>query len=122
MTKQDRSRYAKLVSLCEGLPEVKSEPYGDHTKFTVRKKTFAYYLHNHHDDGIVAVCCKNTLAEQGRLISLVPELYLIPAYLGPSGWVSLRMDQPKIDWDEVSELVLAAYKLQAPKKLVEGME
>ena len=120
-SKRDAERYRKLRSLCEGLPEVSSEPYGDHTKFVVRKKTFAYYLNNHHNDGIVAVCCKNTPDEQRRLISLVPELYLVPAYLGPSGWVSLRMDLLKIDWDEVSELVLAAYRLQAPKRLVEGM-
>ena len=107
--------------MCSGLPEVFSEPYGDHTKFLVRKKTFAYYLNNHHNDGIVAVCCKNTLDEQKRLISLYPGLYLIPAYLGASGWVSLRMDQPQIDWAELFELVLAAYRLQAPKRLVEGM-
>ena len=120
-SKQETTRYRKLLELCRELPEVSTKPFGDHTTFCVRKKTFAYYLNNHHNDGIVAVCCKNTLDEQRRLISLYPELYLVPAYLGPKGWVSLRLDQPTIDWDEVFELVLAAYKMQAPKKLLEGM-
>jgi len=35
----------------------------------------------------------------------------------PKGWVALRLDIGKIDWSEVSELLLARYQLVAPKRL-----
>jgi predicted DNA-binding protein (MmcQ/YjbR family) len=41
----------------------------------------------------------------------------MPAYIGPRGWVALRLDIGKIDWDEVAELVAGSYRLAAPKKL-----
>jgi predicted DNA-binding protein (MmcQ/YjbR family) len=41
----------------------------------------------------------------------------MPAYVGPRGWVGLRLDVGKIDWEEVEELVTHSYQLCAPKKL-----
>jgi predicted DNA-binding protein (MmcQ/YjbR family) len=42
-----------------------------------------------------------------------------PAYLGPSGWLGLNLAATKnIDWDEVTELIDASYRLIAPKKLI----
>jgi len=43
-------RRARLVESCASLPEV--DVSGDeHLAFKVRKKIFAYYLHDHHGDG-----------------------------------------------------------------------
>ena len=36
---------------------------GDHADLRVRKKVFAYFLNNHHGDGIVSVCIKSALGE-----------------------------------------------------------
>ena len=41
----------------------------------------------------------------------------MPAYVGPRGWVGLRLDVGKPDWLEVAELVLTSYKLVAPNPL-----
>ena len=46
-----------------------------------------------------------------------PKRYYLPAYIGPRGWVALRLDLGKIDWNEVSELLLGSYLLIAPKRL-----
>lgn len=119
--RQTSARFKKLTSLILGLPKTSTEPFGDHTKYLVGKKTFAYYMNNHHGIGIVCVWCKSTMDEQQRLVSLYPETYMIPPYVGHQGWVSLRLDLPQIDWDEVFEVVLAAYRLQAPKKLLEEL-
>ncbi|MFO0938120.1 MAG: MmcQ/YjbR family DNA-binding protein [Gemmataceae bacterium] len=118
---QTTARSKKLSSLILGLPKSTSEPYGDHTKYIVGKKTFVYFMNNHHNCGIIGIWCKNTVEEQQRLVSLFPEMYFIPPYVGPNGWVGFRLDQPNVDWDEVFELVLAAYRLQAPKKLLEEL-
>ena len=45
--------------------------------------------------------------------------FFFPAYLGPSGWVGLDLDaKKKADWNEVTELIDASYRLVAPKKLI----
>jgi len=46
-----------------------------------------------------------------------PDRFYMPAYLASKGWVGLRLDTGKIDWDEVTELVMGSYKLIAPKRL-----
>src|SRR5437879_4797161 len=60
MTKQhsDDRRLARLTTICLALPEATRTPCGTHSSFLVRKKTFAYFLDNHHGDGIVGVTCK----------------------------------------------------------------
>ncbi len=118
---RDRDRLTKLLGFCEALPEI--DISGDqHLAFRVRGKTFAYYLDDHHGDGIIALCCKATFAQQQELVARDPERYHVPAYVGAKGWVSLRLDLPRVDWDEVVELLFNAYRLQAPRRLAEQVE
>lgn len=121
-TARQSQRLKRLIAIASSLPEAIAEPYHDHHVFRVRKKTFAYYLNDHHGDGIVCVCCKATVEKQQELVFRDPARYLIPAYLGPSGWVSLRLDLKAVDWDAVTELLYAAYRMQAPKRLAAEME
>jgi hypothetical protein len=106
----------RLVAICEALPEATVSGDG-HLRFEVRNKTFAYYLQDHHGDGRLALCCKAAPGEQAALIASDPERFYRPAYLGSRGWVSLRLDLPDVDWDEVAELATDAYRLTAPKRL-----
>ena len=92
---------------------------GDHAGFTVRKKKFAYFLNNHHGDGIVSIACKVMPGDNKSLAAAQPERYYLPAYVGPMGWVALRLDRGAIDWDEVRELLRTSYALLAPKKLAQ---
>ncbi len=120
---RDAKRLDKLLSFCGTLPEVVFTPYGErHLSMGVRRKTFAYYLNDYHGDGRAAICCKSTLGRQQELVRSDPQRYSVPPYLGVSGWVSLRIDLPRIDWDEAFELVIHAYRMQAPRKLAERME
>lgn len=107
----------RLTALALALPESKRELSGSHASFRVRKKTFAYFLNNHHGDGIVAVTCKVLSGENAALAKAQPKRYYLPAYIGPRGWVALRLDLPKIDWQEVRDLLLTSYLLTAPKRL-----
>ena len=80
------------------------EDHGSHATFTVSKKVFAYYLNDHHGDGIVSVCCKVLPGDNERLIAGNPGKFIMPAF-GPRGWVGLRLDRSTVDWPEVKELV-----------------
>jgi hypothetical protein len=113
-----RERLAKLAEICLALPEASRLDQGDHASFLVRKKVFVYYLNNHHDDQIVSVCCKALPGDNQRLIEANPRKFYLPAYVGPRGWVGLRLDRPTVAWTEVKELVLGSYELSAPKKLL----
>jgi predicted DNA-binding protein (MmcQ/YjbR family) len=108
----------QLEAICLALPEATVEYSGSHTTFRVRKKVFAYFLDNHHGDGIVSVCTKTSLGENLDLSREQQEKFYMPAYIGPRGWVGLRLDRPPVDWREVTELVRSSYRVVAPKKLV----
>lgn len=115
---KDKTRSKKLFAICLALPEATREVQGSHASFRVGKKVFAYYLNNHHGDGIVSVCCKALPGDNERLIASNPRKFYMPAYIGPRGWVGLRLDRPAVDWREVKELVQGSYMQTAPKKLV----
>lgn len=44
-----------------------------------------------------------------------------PAYLGPSGWVGVDLDDGT-DWDEIAELVEGSYRTTAGKRLIAQLD
>ncbi len=117
MTTSDaNARLARLATLCLALPQATSSG-GQHTKFSVQGRTFAYHLVDHHGDGRVALCCKGPADENILLAKADPRRFFIPPYLGPKGWFALDLEVSDIDWDEIRELVVQSYRLVAPKRL-----
>ncbi len=106
-----------MIRICESLPDVAVARMGEHVRFQVRNKTFAWYTHDEHGDGHIALVCKAEPGEQQALIAMDPDRFYKPAYLGPRGWVAARLDVDKLDWSEIAELALEAYRLVAPKRL-----
>jgi hypothetical protein len=115
-------RLQRVTSICLSLPEAIRQYTGQHAGFTVRKKHFAYYVDNHHGDGIVAINCKVLPGDNSRMVAADPGKFYLPAYVGARGWVGLRLDCGEIDWDEVRELLTHSYLLTAPKRLAELVE
>jgi predicted DNA-binding protein (MmcQ/YjbR family) len=111
------SRLGRVTALCLALPEARRALRGSHAEFRVRTRVFAYYLDNHHGDGIVALCCKTARGEQADWVASDPSRFYLPAYIGSRGWVGLRLDRGRIDWREVADLVTDSYRLVAPKRL-----
>lgn len=106
----------RVTAIVIELPEATAT--GDqHLTLAVRRKTFGYFLDDHHGDGVVGMAFKAAPGEQSALIASDPDRFYVPAYLGTHGWVGLRLDRGRVDWAEVRELLTEAYRLQAPKKL-----
>ena len=120
-TKED-PRLARLTKICLALPEATRQIMGRHAGFYVRKKTFVYFLDDHHGDGIVGINCKVLPGDNTALIAADPKRFYMPAYIGSKGWVGLRLDTGKIDWEEVEELVTHSYRLVAPKRLAASVK
>ena len=112
-------RLRRVSTICLALPETARERRMSHAAFRVRSKVFAYYLHDHHGDGIVAVCCRTTRGENRQWVAARGSTFYLTAYIGPRGWVGIRLDVKPIDWREVAEFVLESYRLAAPKRLAQ---
>lgn len=81
-------------------------------------KMFAYFRHDHHGNGITAVLVKTAgPEEQAMLIEADPDRYYRPAYLGPSGWIGIRLDGGEVDWAHVEERLMTSWRMVAPRKL-----
>lgn len=111
---------ARLSEVCSTLPEVAAERMGQwqqHSSFAVRGKRFAYFWSDHHGDGRVALIAKAPRGAQADVVEHDPDRFFVPPYLGPSGWVGLRLEVGTPDWDEVAQIVRVAYREQAPARL-----
>jgi len=124
-SRETKARLARLVEIASSLPEVDVSSVGlanEHRAFRVRKKIFAYYLFDHHGDGRIALCCKAPPGEQGRLVAEKPRVFFVPPYVGPKGWIGVRLDLASVDWTEIAYHLRTAYRLAAPRTLAARLE
>ena len=112
----------RVSEICAALPEATREISEPHATFKVRRRTFAYYLHDHHGDGIEGVVFKAPGGASEGLIAADPERFYRPAYIGHRGWVGLRLDTGPVDWTEVSDFLTDSYLAVAPKRLAAQLE
>jgi hypothetical protein len=112
-----REGLAKLSAICLALPEAERELEGRHATFRVRKKVFVYFLDNHHGDGIVAACVKGDKRANAKLVASEPKRFFMPAYVGPRGYLGVRLDARRVDWKDLAERIAASYTSTAPKTL-----
>ena len=121
MRKNDERR-ERVTAICRALPGVDHVDHGDHGIYRVRGKVFAYFLDDHHGDGIVSVCVKSERGENVDRARLDPEHFYLPAYIGPRGWFGMRLDRGRVRWREVAEVVERSYRLTAPKTLLKKLD
>jgi len=79
----------RLRAICLALPEaVEKEAWGDPI-FRVRGKIFGMEKRG---DGRVSLWCKAPAGSQMVLIGADPKRFFAPPYVGPKGWVGVRLD------------------------------
>jgi hypothetical protein len=120
MTRQANS-LERLRSLIAALPETSEKISHGSPTFWGGKKTFASFHTDHHGDGRVAVWCKVPPGAQEALVESDPELYFVPPYVGPSGWVGIDLDGD-IDWQSVAGLLEEGYRMVAPRRAIKVLD
>lgn len=111
----------KVREAALGLPETEEKLSHGQPTFFVAGKQFAQVRDNHHGDGRTVVCVKtSSLDEQAMLLESDPDTYSKPAYLGPSGWVSINLVGDQVDWDHVADRIATSWELAAPRRLLEA--
>jgi len=116
-----RARTLKRIrKLCLALPETSERlSHGAPTFFVREKKAFLMVLTNHHGDGRFAIWCAAAPGMQQLLVDADPERFFVPPYVGPRGWLGVRLDG-EVDWNELAGVAEDAYAEVAPAKLVEA--
>jgi hypothetical protein len=108
----------RVRKLCLALPEAHEvEAWGEPT-FRVKNKLFVMYAssNNHHGQGEAAIWLKAPPGNQAVMVRADPARFFVPPYVGPSGWVGVRLTG-RIDWTELDMLIRDAYRAVAPKRL-----
>jgi hypothetical protein len=124
MTSADRAEQAlaSVRRICLGFPEVSERLSHGAPSFFVRgKKTLAMFVDDHHGDGILGLWCPAWPGVQEELIEAEPDRFYRPPYVGPSGWVGIRLERD-VDWNEITAILADSYRKIAPKMLVRQLD
>jgi predicted DNA-binding protein (MmcQ/YjbR family) len=123
MFDDDDRLLARVRQLASELPNTAEKvSHGRPAFFT--KKVFAYYGGSLKVDGEWIEHPHSIIVrpdESDRRALLEDGRTFVPAYLGPSGWVGVDLDDDT-DWSEVAELLDASYRLTAPARDVAALD
>lgn len=113
----------RLRRVCLALPEVTERPsHGAPTWFIRDKRAFVtLWEHGHHGDEFPHLWCAAPAGAQEELVAESPDRFFRPPYVGHRGWLGVRLDGA-VDWDEIAELCLEAYRTVAPARLAARLE
>jgi hypothetical protein len=122
-TKRQHDAALKHIrAICTDLPEVSERlSHGSPSFFIREKKTLCMFVDDHHGDGILGIWCPAFPGVQEEMVAAEPERFFRPPYVGPSGWLGVRLDRD-VDWDEVREILADSYRKVAPKLLVRQLD
>jgi hypothetical protein len=91
---------SRVRRICASMPDsLEKLSHGEPT-FFVRKRLFAMFSNNHHNDGHISVMVPTAPGHQAMLIGTAPETYFMPKYVGGAGWVGIDLD--RIDDEELA--------------------
>lgn len=87
--------------------------HGSPTFFTAEGRSGRTFASVHDErewgEGRLCIWAAAPAEEQAALIDHAPDRFFVPPYVGHRGWVGLRIDLPKTDWDEVAGVIEDAH-------------
>lgn len=110
----------RVRRICAAFPESTERLSHGEPTFFVRKKVFAMFSNNHHNDGHISVLVPAPPGVQGMLIEGASEKFYRPPYVGGAGWVGIEL--ARIDDEELAFHIREAWRLVAPKRLQASLE
>ena len=111
---------ARLRAICLAFPGVTEKiAWGEATWRA--GKIFAQMDTHHHGSDHLAVWLPARPGVQEALVAEDAERFFRPPYVGPSGWIGVRIDR-RPDWRIIAGLVKDAYRTVAPAKLVAQLD
>lgn len=106
----------RVRAICLELPQTtERQSHGMPNWFVGSTPCYACFANDHHHDGRVAIWFMAPPGAQEALIASDPERFFRPAYVGPSGWVGMRLEG-RVDWRQVTALLGDAHACAAERK------
>ena len=105
-----------MRALCLALPEAFELETWDHPTFRVGSGRGRIFCTAAPDGSTITL--KADPVEREALLARGDPFY-VPPYVGSKGWLGVRTGDPRIDWEDVAELIATSYCLVAPKRLAE---
>ena len=115
MCSSDLEHLKRVRRICAAMPESTEKLSHGEPTFFVRKKVFAMFANNHHNDGHIAVWIPVPPGLQRLLIKNSPETFFKPPYVGVRGWVGIELEQ--ISDEELAAHIREAWQMVVPKRL-----
>lgn len=100
---------ARVRRMCLAMAETSEKLSHGAPTFFAKKRTFAMFVNNHHNDGHIAVWTAAATGEQGALIAASPKTYFRPPYVGVKGWIGIEL--PEIDDEDLATHLTDAWRL-----------
>ena len=116
-----RAALSRVRKIIAAWPETDERISHGSPTFWGGKKTFASFHDNHHGDGRLAVWCKTSFEMRENLLDAYSDVFFVPPYVGPSGWVGIRLDG-EVDWGMVEEILEEGYRMVAPKRALAKLD
>jgi hypothetical protein len=113
-TKPFARQLQRVRKVCLSLPDTTEKLSHGEPTFFVKKRVFAMFSNNHHNDGHVALLVPASPGLQEVLIAEAPNTYYRPPYVGGAGWLGIELDQ--IGNEALSAHVRKAWELIVKKK------
>jgi predicted DNA-binding protein (MmcQ/YjbR family) len=110
--RSDHGPVDRLRAICLALPDTTEKIAWGEPTWRVRGKLFAQLDDHHHGADHLAVWLPAPLGEQEAMVFTDPERFFRPPYVGPRGWVGVRIDR-RPNWTVVAKLVEQAHGLVA---------
>lgn len=117
----EEARLARIRAICMALPEVEESTFQTRPLFRVRRRRFAI---------VNDAACPPRPRWAGAGPSLhfptdtreadalrADRRFRPSPHHGHRGWLALRLDTDDLDWDEIAELIVTAYRSAAPRAL-----
>lgn len=112
----------RVRKVCLSFPETSERPsHGAPAFFIRRTRSFVMFVDNHHGDGRLALWCAAPAGAQAMLVEANPDVYFVPPYVGPSGWIGARLDR-RAPWSEIAAVIEQAYRTRAPVTILRQLD
>ncbi|HEV8198425.1 MAG TPA: MmcQ/YjbR family DNA-binding protein [Candidatus Polarisedimenticolia bacterium] len=84
---------AQVRRACLALPDTSEKIAWGAPTFRVKERLFVMFMDNHHGDGRLAIWCNAAPGAQEAFVARDGDRYFVPPYVGPSGWLGVRLDR-----------------------------
>ena len=119
--------FDRVRAIALALPGVAERASHGTTCFFVRNTRPLCYFHDHHNDDRVSLWCPAAAGMQEAFVASEPRRFFKPPTSASgtfSHWLGIYLDlldDPAVDWEEVTQIIEDAFRLVAPATAVAAL-